>query len=67
MTDVYKRQERGRDPVRTKIVIDGTVLEQVSSFEYLAYSVSYNASNEMVNKFNLLCGEPLSQQVKEHA
>ena len=31
---------RGTNPVRTKIVIDGTVLEQVSNFEYLGYSVS---------------------------
>ena len=48
----------GTDPVRVKIVIDGrsTVLEQVSSFEYLG-SVSYNASNDVVNKlhkFNLM-------------
>ena len=50
---------RGTDPVRAKIVIDGTVLEQVSNFEYLGYSVSYNASNDVVNKlhkFNLMCG-----------
>ena len=35
------------------------VLEQVSNFEYLGYSVSYNASNDIVNKlhkFNLMCG-----------
>ena len=41
--DVYKRQ----------------VLEQVSNFEYLGYSVSYNARNDVVNKlhkFNLMCG-----------
>ena len=50
---------RGTDPVRAKIVIDGTVLEQVSNFEYLGYSVSYNACNDVVNKlhkFNLMCG-----------
>ena len=31
----------------------------VSNFEYLGYSVSYNASNDVVNKlhkFNLMCG-----------
>ena len=35
-----------------------TVLKQVSSFEYLGYSVSYNACNDMVHKldkFNLMC------------
>ena len=33
---------RGTDTVRAKIVIDSTVLEQVSNFEYLVYNVSYN-------------------------
>ena len=50
---------RESDPVREKIVIDGSVLEQISNFEYLGYSVSYNASNDVVNKlhkFNLMCG-----------
>ena len=28
----------GTDPVRAKTVIDGTVLDQVSNFEYLGYS-----------------------------
>ena len=49
----------GTDPVRAKSVIDGTILEQFSSFEYLGYSVSYNPSNDVVNnlrKFNLMCG-----------
>ena len=35
------------------------VLEQVSSSEYLGYSVSYNASNDVVNKLHkvsLMCG-----------
>ena len=70
--DVYKRQGLqistiktkvmafcGTDPVRAKIIIDGTDLEQVSNFEYPGYSVSYNASNDVVNKlhkFNLMCG-----------
>ena len=64
---------RGTDPVRAKIIIDSTVLEQVSSFEYLGYSLSYNASYEVMNKmhkFNLMCGtirRTINQQVKEHA
>ena len=37
----------GTDPIRAKIVIDSTVLEQVINFEYLGYSESYNASNDV--------------------
>ena len=47
----------GTDPVQAKIVTDGTVLEQFSNLEYLGCSVSYNTSNDMVNKlhkFNLM-------------
>ena len=46
---------RGTDRVQVKVVIDGTVLEQVSSFQYLGCSVSYDACNDVVNKFKLMC------------
>ena len=32
---------RGRDPVRTKIVIDNKIIEQVNSFNYLGNMISY--------------------------
>jgi hypothetical protein len=32
---------KGRDPVRTKIVIDNTIIEQVNSFNYLGNMISY--------------------------
>jgi len=32
---------RGRDPLRTKIVIDNKIIEQVNSFNYLEYMISY--------------------------
>ena len=32
---------KGRDPVRTKIVIDNKIIEQVSSFNYLGNMISY--------------------------
>jgi len=32
---------RGRDPVRTKIVIDNKIIEQVNSFNYLVNMISY--------------------------
>ena len=31
----------GRDPVRTEIVIDNKIIEQVSSFNYLGNMISY--------------------------
>ena len=42
----------GTDPVRAKIVIDDTVLEQANNFEYLGYCVSYNAYNDIANKLH---------------
>ena len=32
---------RGQDPVRTKIVIDNKIIEQVNSFNYLGNMISY--------------------------
>ena len=32
---------KGRDPVRTKIVIDNKIIEQVNSFHYLVNMISY--------------------------
>jgi len=32
---------KGRNPVRTKIVIDNNIIEQVNSFNYLGNMVSY--------------------------
>ena len=40
------------DSIRVKIVVDSTVLEQVSSFEYLSYNLSYITDNGVVSKLN---------------
>jgi hypothetical protein len=32
---------KGRDPVRTKIVINNKIIEQVNSFDYLGIMISY--------------------------
>ena len=32
---------KGRDPVRTKIVIDNKIMEKVSSFNYLGNMIPY--------------------------
>ena len=40
----------GADPIWAKIVIDGTVLEKVSNFEYAGYNMFYNTHNDVVNK-----------------
>ena len=46
------------DSIQAEIVVNYTVLEKVSSFEYLNYDVSYipeNGVNELY-KFNRMCG-----------
>jgi len=40
---------RGRDPVRTKIVIDNKIMEQVNSFNYLR-NISYEKELDIDNK-----------------
>ena len=39
----------GRDPVRTKIVIDNKIMEQVNSFNYLR-NISYEKELDIDNK-----------------
>jgi len=41
---------KGRDPVRTKIVIDNEFIEQVNSFNYLGNMVSYEKEMDIDNK-----------------
>jgi hypothetical protein len=41
---------RGRDPVRTKIVIDNEIIEQVNSFNYLENTISYEKELGIDNK-----------------
>ena len=38
------------NPIRAKTGEDGTVLQQISIFEYLGYNVSYITNNDVVNK-----------------
>ena len=42
---------RGRDPVRTKIVIDNKIIEQVNSFNYLG-NISYEKELDIDNKLH---------------
>jgi len=42
---------RGRDPVRTKIVIDNNIIEQVNSFNYLG-NISYEKELDIDNKLH---------------
>ena len=71
-TSTLKTNEMGfrrTDIVRAKDVIAGTILGQVSKFEYLGCSLPYNTSNDVMNKlrrFNLICGTISSVQVKKH-
>ena len=43
---------KGRDPVRTKIVIDNKIIEQVSSFNYLGNMISYEKELDIDNKLH---------------
>ena len=40
----------GTDHLRTKIIINDKILEQVSQFTYLGCSISYQASNDVEPK-----------------
>ena len=43
---------RGRDPVRTKIVIDNKIIEKVNSFNYLGNMISYEKELDIDNKLH---------------
>jgi hypothetical protein len=42
----------GSHPVRTKIVIDGHILEQVSHFQYLRCEISYAYEKDVESKLH---------------
>ena len=42
----------GRDPARTKIVIDSKIIEQVNLFNYLGNMMSYEGELDIYNKLN---------------
>jgi hypothetical protein len=43
---------RGRDPVRTEIVTDNKIIEQVNSFNYLGNVMSYDKELDINNKLH---------------
>ena len=43
---------KGRDPVRTKIVIDSRIMEQINSFNYLGNIISYERELDIDGKLN---------------
>jgi len=43
---------KGRDPVRTKIVIDNKIIEEVNLFSYLGNMISYEGELDIDNKLN---------------
>ena len=48
----YVMAFRGRDPVRTKIVIDNKIIEQVNSFIYLGNMISCEKELDIDNKLH---------------
>jgi uncharacterized membrane protein YgaE (UPF0421/DUF939 family) len=50
---------KGKHPIRTKMVINDTILEQVSHLKYLGSDISYKNNkdiDEKVSKFRHICG-----------
>ena len=50
---------KGKDPIRSKIVIEDKILEQVSDFKYLGCEISFKYDKDIeqkVNKFQAICG-----------
>ena len=43
---------KGRDPVRTNIVIDNKIIEQVNSYNYLGNMISYEKELDIDNKLH---------------
>jgi hypothetical protein len=43
---------KGRDPVRSKIVIDNKIIEQVNSFKYLGTLITYEKKVDIDNILN---------------
>jgi len=43
---------KGRDPVRTKIIVDNKIIEQVNSFNYLENMISYEKELDIDNKLH---------------
>jgi len=43
---------KGRDPVRTKIVIDNKIVGEVNLFSYLGNMISYEGELDIDNKLN---------------
>jgi len=43
---------KGRDPVRTEIVIDNKIIEQVNSFNYFGYMMFYEKELDIDNKLH---------------
>jgi hypothetical protein len=41
---------KGQVPIRSKIVTDNTILEQVNTFTYLGRTISYNEEREITSK-----------------
>jgi len=43
---------KGRDPVKTKIVIDNKILKQINLFNYLEIMISYEKELDIYNKLH---------------
>ena len=49
----------GKWPIRSKIVVENKILEQVSNFKYLGCDITYDYDQDLqqkVSRFNMICG-----------
>jgi hypothetical protein len=44
---------KGTEPIRSKIVIDNTILEQVNTFTYLGRKISYQEEKDIHSKIKI--------------
>jgi len=45
---------KGQDPVRTKIVIDNKIIEQVNMFNYLGNMISYEKNWTLITNYIII-------------
>ena len=60
---------KGKESIKTKIVLNNLTLEQVSDFRYLGYDTSFFENKDLDNKlqkFQHICGS-LSRSLKNKA
>lgn len=59
MTKTKTMAFTGKYPIRTKIILENTMLEQVSRFKYLGYDITFFTESDIgkkIQKYQYICG-----------